>query len=97
MIGTSSTQAPAAQSPSPPFNGSDFWNFSDFNWDGGAAIDVPVDWENFNRVPSGSSIIDVNSVIDESGRSFHGYKEGKYFLPNDAVSKSYRGILSKSC
>lgn len=38
------------------------------------------------REPTGSTIVEPDSVFDDSGRSFHGYKEGKYFLPNDAVS-----------
>lgn len=43
-----------------------------------------VDWEHLDRVPTGSSVIDRSAVADESGRTYHGYKEGKYFLPNDA-------------
>jgi hypothetical protein len=39
------------------------------------------------REPTGSTIVEPDSVFDDSGRSFHGYKEGKYFLPNDAVSQ----------
>jgi hypothetical protein len=40
----------------------------------------------FLRTPSGSSVIDTESITDDSGRTYHGYKEGKYTLPNDAVS-----------
>ncbi|KAK8029887.1 hypothetical protein PG993_011178 [Apiospora rasikravindrae] len=39
------------------------------------------------REPTGSTIIEPDSVFDDSGRSFHGYKEGKYFLPNDAAEQ----------
>lgn len=39
-----------------------------------------------NRTPVGTSVVDPDSVLGESGRLYHGYKEGKYFLPNDAVS-----------
>lgn len=46
-----------------------------------------VDHENINRVPTGSSVIDNESVSDDSGRTFHRYKEGKYFLPNDAAEQ----------
>lgn len=41
--------------------------------------------EELVRVPSGASIVEPESVLGESGRSYHGYKEGKYLLPNDAV------------
>ncbi|KAK8112809.1 hypothetical protein PG984_013335, partial [Apiospora sp. TS-2023a] len=39
------------------------------------------------REPTGSTIVEPDSVFDDSGRSFHGYKEGKYFLPNDAAEQ----------
>ncbi|KAH8681848.1 S-adenosyl-L-methionine-dependent methyltransferase [Xylariales sp. PMI_506] len=39
------------------------------------------------RVPSGGSVVEPNSVLGESGRLYHGYKEGKYFLPNDAAEQ----------
>lgn len=39
------------------------------------------------RVPDGHSVIEPDSVLDESGRLYHGYKSGKYFLPNDAVRR----------
>lgn len=38
-----------------------------------------------NRSTS-ASILDTESVTEEMGRTYHGYKEGKYFLPNDGVS-----------
>lgn len=39
------------------------------------------------RVPTGETVPDPDSVYDDdSGRSFHGYKFGKYYLPNDGVS-----------
>lgn len=34
---------------------------------------------------SGQSVYDAESVVGESGNLYHGYKQGKYFLPNDAV------------
>jgi hypothetical protein len=37
------------------------------------------------RATSGVSVHDHESVIGESGRLYHGYKAGKYYLPNDAV------------
>jgi hypothetical protein len=48
---------------------------------------VAIDRENKTRSPTGSSVLDADSVYDDSGRFFHGYKEGKYFLPNDGVSQ----------
>lgn len=35
---------------------------------------------------TGTSVFEPESVWDNNGRSYHGFKEGKYFLPNDAVS-----------
>jgi hypothetical protein len=46
--------------------------------------DYPVPAE-FTRTPTGSSVYDPESILGESGRTYHGYKDGKYFLPNDAV------------
>lgn len=37
------------------------------------------------RTPGGTSVVEPDSVLDESGRLYHGYKDGKYYLPNDAV------------
>jgi hypothetical protein len=36
-------------------------------------------------VSAGTSIVEPGSVADINGRTYHGYKEGKYFLPNDPV------------
>ncbi|ORY67184.1 S-adenosyl-L-methionine-dependent methyltransferase [Pseudomassariella vexata] len=40
-----------------------------------------------NRTPTGASVAEPDSVIGESGRLYHGYKEGKYFFPNDAAEQ----------
>lgn len=40
------------------------------------------------RKPGGTSVVEPDSVLGESGRLYHGYKEGSYFLPNDAVCSS---------
>ncbi|KAH8651350.1 S-adenosyl-L-methionine-dependent methyltransferase [Xylariales sp. PMI_506] len=40
-----------------------------------------------NRCPEGSSVIDPESVLGESGRLYHGYKDGTYYLPNDAAEQ----------
>lgn len=42
--------------------------------------------DSLGRTPDGTSVIDPDSVLDESGRLYHGYRDGKYLLPNDAVS-----------
>lgn len=34
---------------------------------------------------TGCSVTDSNVVVGEAGRTYHGYKEGAYDLPNDAV------------
>ncbi|KAK8131323.1 S-adenosyl-L-methionine-dependent methyltransferase, partial [Apiospora sp. TS-2023a] len=39
------------------------------------------------REPSNASVYEPDSVVGESGRLYHGYKEGKYFLPNDAAEQ----------
>ncbi|KAH8655416.1 S-adenosyl-L-methionine-dependent methyltransferase [Xylariales sp. PMI_506] len=39
-----------------------------------------------NRTPTGDSVVDPESVIGESLRLYHGYKDGRYLLPNDAVN-----------
>lgn len=44
---------------------------------------VPNDSESVSS--SGQSVYDAESVVGESGRLYHGYKQGKYLLPNDAV------------
>jgi hypothetical protein len=40
--------------------------------------------EEFLRMPTGSSVVEPDSVMASNGRLYHGYKEGQYFLPNDA-------------
>lgn len=39
-----------------------------------------------NHVSTGDSVYDVSSELGASGRFYHGYKEGRYLFPNDAVS-----------
>ncbi|KAH8662452.1 S-adenosyl-L-methionine-dependent methyltransferase [Xylariales sp. PMI_506] len=43
--------------------------------------------QSLDRTPSGGSVVDPESVIGESHRLYHGYKEGKYFMPNDAAEQ----------
>lgn len=45
---------------------------------------MPSEWQ---RESSGSSVVEPNSVTEANGRTYHGYKEGRYFAPNDAVRK----------
>jgi hypothetical protein len=52
--------------------------------------------EEFTRQPSGSSVVEPDSVIGESGRLYHGYKEGKYFMPNDAVSQDISELWTQT-
>lgn len=72
----SSTNSSSAQ-----FNAALFVNSPDFD----LSSTVVFDPEHFTRIPTGGSVIDMSAVYDDSGRSFHGYKEGKYFGPNDPV------------
>jgi hypothetical protein len=37
------------------------------------------------HIPSGSSIIEEDAVMEEFGRTYRGYEAGKYFLPIDPV------------
>jgi hypothetical protein len=37
------------------------------------------------QISSGDSVLEAESVVGDYGRTYHGYKEGKYLLPNDAV------------
>lgn len=44
--------------------------------------------EEFIRIPTGTSIAEPGSILDEeSGRTYYNHNTGKYFFPNDAVSK----------
>ncbi|KAK6078354.1 methyltransferase domain-containing protein [Seiridium cupressi] len=43
--------------------------------------------EILGRESSGTSVIEPDSVLGESGRLYSGYHEGKYFLPNDAAEQ----------
>lgn len=45
----------------------------------------------------GKSVIEPDSVLGESGRLYHGYKEGKYMLPNDAVRFSHYRLSLMTC
>jgi hypothetical protein len=48
--------------------------------------------EDFYRQPTGSTVAEPESVLGSSGRTYHGFKEGKYFMPNDGVSHYDLGI-----
>lgn len=45
------------------------------------------------RTPNGNSVLEPDSVLGESGRLYHGFKHGKYFLPNDAVRDTWPDVL----
>lgn len=50
--------------------------------------DIPSEFwnrEEFDYVPTGSSIVEEDSVDWYNGRTYHGYRDGKYWFPNDAV------------
>jgi hypothetical protein len=44
---------------------------------------------------TGTSIIEPGSILDINGRTYQGYREGKYFLPNDPVYA--KGLVEPSC
>ncbi|KAK6821798.1 hypothetical protein PG987_014623 [Apiospora arundinis] len=47
------------------------------------------------REHSNASIYEPQSVVGESGRLYHGYKEGKYLLPNDAAEQERLDLQHK--
>ncbi|KAL1876350.1 hypothetical protein VTK73DRAFT_9529 [Phialemonium thermophilum] len=48
--------------------------------------DADLDLEDITRPSSSMSVTSsVYRFVEEFGRTFHGYKQGKYFLPNDEV------------
>ncbi|KAI1865512.1 uncharacterized protein JN550_008269 [Neoarthrinium moseri] len=49
----------------------------------------PIYWvpEEFTRSSTGLSVVDSDSILGDSGRTYNGYREGKYFLPNDAAEQ----------
>lgn len=54
------------------------------------------------RERSDTSVTEPDSVLGESGRWYHGYKEGKYLLPNDpvgidALSGGASGLRARVC
>ncbi|KAI1842092.1 hypothetical protein JX266_011743 [Neoarthrinium moseri] len=64
-----------------------------------AKSSFPGEWlfhQEFVRESSGDSVIDFNSVFDESGRSFSAFREGKYLFPNDAAEQD-RLDLQHAC
>jgi hypothetical protein len=84
-MGRSSSRETTGHQSTPALDASTYANFSQIMSGDSIGTAIGKDWEHASRISSGSSILDTSSVMDESGRSFHGYKEGKYFLPNDAV------------
>ncbi|KAK6066462.1 methyltransferase domain-containing protein [Seiridium cupressi] len=51
------------------------------------AVDPGIDVDTHDRVPTNDTIADPVYVTSETGRTYHGYKEGKYFIPNDGVGQ----------
>ncbi|KAK6076583.1 methyltransferase domain-containing protein [Seiridium cupressi] len=46
------------------------------------------------RVPDGKSVVEPDSILEESGCLYHGYKAGQYFLPNDAAEQDRLDLQS---
>jgi ubiquinone/menaquinone biosynthesis C-methylase UbiE len=59
------------------------------------AIDQGSASGNAERNSSGCSVLD-DSSIEENGRTYHSYKQGAYFLPNDAEEQERLDIQHKS-
>ncbi|KAI1840944.1 hypothetical protein JX266_012880 [Neoarthrinium moseri] len=51
------------------------------------SADERFDSDTWGRTPTNYSIIEEDSVIEDTGRSYHGYKQGKYYIPNDGVEQ----------
>ncbi|KAI1870348.1 uncharacterized protein JN550_005276 [Neoarthrinium moseri] len=43
--------------------------------------------EELDRIPSGSSVLDAESVVGDFGRTYHQFKQGRYLLPNDGAEQ----------
>ncbi|KAK6068342.1 methyltransferase domain-containing protein [Seiridium cupressi] len=43
--------------------------------------------ESLGRKSGGTSVVEPDSVLGDSGRLYHGYHEGKYLMPNDAAEQ----------
>jgi hypothetical protein len=71
------------------FTGTDYAQMGQFQNRGlfGAEEVRAIPREVLDHIPAGPSVIEEGSQLEEeSGRSYHGYEAGKYFLPNDPVS-----------
>ncbi|KAH8651185.1 S-adenosyl-L-methionine-dependent methyltransferase [Xylariales sp. PMI_506] len=51
-----------------------------------AVVDEPSN-EGLSRTLIVNPVLESDSILGESGRLYHGYKNGKYFLPNDAAEQ----------
>lgn len=66
---------------------STFHNWSQFRSEYHAGA-PPVPDEVARHIPSGMSVVAEDAILEESGRTYHGYEQGKYFLPNDPVKQT---------
>ncbi|KAH8678415.1 S-adenosyl-L-methionine-dependent methyltransferase [Xylariales sp. PMI_506] len=76
-------------SPALPINRFEFHNVQDATLRNKSSADVINDMINqqLGRVSMGDSVVEPDSILGESGRLYHGYKEGTYLLPNDAAEQ----------
>lgn len=56
------------------------------------ATDFLLNTEHDNHKSTGTSIMEAGSIYDLNGRTYQGYREGKYFLPNDPVRRNSKAI-----
>ncbi|KAK8025333.1 hypothetical protein PG990_003156 [Apiospora arundinis] len=49
------------------------------------------------RESSGGSVVEPNSVVEENGRTYHGYKEGSYWIPNDPTEQERLDLQHYTC
>ncbi|KAK7947887.1 uncharacterized protein PG986_008773 [Apiospora aurea] len=49
------------------------------------------------RESSGGSVVEPNSITEENGRTYHGYKDGKYWIPNDPTEQERLDLQHCTC
>ncbi|KAK8038669.1 hypothetical protein PG993_007080 [Apiospora rasikravindrae] len=49
------------------------------------------------RESSGGSVVESNSIVEENGRTYHGYKDRKYWVPNDPTEQERLDLQHCTC
>lgn len=56
---------------------------------------VQLNTERDTHESTGTSILEAGSIRDLNGRTYQGYREGKYFLPNDPVCLPFEPAIPR--